>query len=180
MRRATAALWLSFWGWFPCDLLRAHTGKAYVNLQKATWLSCNATTMGVLHKTVFQQDALGQECSIPPVRESGGREPRNVCTRCKELFARLILSLVSLSLSLSGVHPQARRGGAGVVPHITDTEDPHCPQAVPRIYAPGGPPPLAFIPPKCHRCRVLTLQRPPRYGLLAAFPGGCAAPRRFP
>ena len=40
----------------------------------------------------------------------------------KNFLIRPILILVSFSLL--GVHPQARRGGAGVVPHITDTENP--------------------------------------------------------
>lgn len=95
----------------------------------------------------------------------------------KNFLIRLILILVSFFLI--GIHPQARRGGAGVVSYITDTENPYCAQAVPCIYAPGGPPPFAFISPKCHWCWVLTLQWSPRYGLLTAFSGGCTGPRRF-
>lgn len=66
----------------------------------------------------------------------------------KSFLTRLTLILVSFSLP--GVHPQTRRGGAGVVPHIADPENPHCPQAVTRIDASGRPAAFAFISPKCH------------------------------
>lgn len=88
-------------------------------------------------------------------------------------------SICIILVSVSGVHPQTRRGGAGVVPHIIDTEDPYCPQAVTRINASGRSPPFAFISPKCHWCWVLTLQWSPRYGLLMVFSGGCVGLRRF-
>lgn len=95
----------------------------------------------------------------------------------KSFWIRLIQIFVSFSLS--GVHPQAGGGGAGALPDLTDTEDPSSPQAVSCVHAPGGPPPPAFVSPKCHWCWVLALQWSPRYDPLAAFLEGCRRPRRF-
>ena len=64
---------------------------------------------------------------------------------------------------LLGVHSEAGGSGAGFVSHLPHPEDPHSPQAVPRLHAPGRPPPTALIPSKCYWCGVFTLQWSSRY-----------------
>lgn len=51
---------------------------------------------------------------------------------------------------LLGVHTEAGGSRAGFVSHLPDPEDPHGPQTVPRLHAPGRPPPTALIPSKCY------------------------------
>lgn len=70
---------------------------------------------------------------------------------------------------LPGVHSEAGGSGAGFVSHLPHPEDPHGPQAVPRLHAPRGPPPTALVPSKCHWCWVFTLQWPSRYQNISSF-----------
>lgn len=75
----------------------------------------------------------------------------------------ILLFLYSCLCLLPGVHSEAGGSWAGFVSHLPDPEDPHSPQAVSRLHAPGRPPPTTLIPPKCYWRWIFTLQWSTRY-----------------
>lgn len=76
------------------------------------------------------------------------------------LILRFLCSCFCLRL---GVHSEAGGSRAGFVSHLPDAEDPHSPQTVPCLHAPGRPPPTTLIPPKCYWRWIFTLQWSTRY-----------------
>lgn len=75
----------------------------------------------------------------------------------------ILLFLCSCFCLLLGVHSEAGGSRAGFVSHLPDSEDPHSPQTVPCLHAPGRPPPTTLIPPKCYWRWIFTLQWSTRY-----------------
>lgn len=62
----------------------------------------------------------------------------------------ILLFLCSCFSLLLGVLSEAGGSRAGFVSHLPDAEDPHSPQTVPCLHAPGRPPPTTLLPPKCY------------------------------